>query len=94
MDIQKIMKKSIYKAKGGLIRIKIKGEDKIEKIVITGDFFFYPENELENLEKYLIGTKISEEEVYKSIKKFYKEKNIESPGLNPEDLTKAIILTK
>ena len=59
--------------------------------MITGDFFFYPEEELENLEKKLIGVKLEKKKLLNVIKSFYQEKNIESPGLEPEDLVEAIL---
>ena len=86
------MKHAMHKVKGGLIRISLNHDaKKIKKIIITGDFFFYPEEELENLEKILIGTKLEEKNILNVIENFYEEKNIESPGLTPEDLTTAIL---
>lgn len=86
------MRHAMHKVKGGLIRISLDHDaKKIKKIIITGDFFFYPEEELENLERILIGTKLEEKDILNVIENFYEAKNIESPGLTPEDLAIAIL---
>lgn len=84
---------SRYKAEKGLIKIKLDLEDgKISKITITGDFFFYPEDKLWDLEKTLIGCKVEEEKLTERITEFYRKMNVSSPGVKPEDFTKAITL--
>lgn len=50
-----------HKAKKGLIRIEIDERDGIaEKVRITGDFFIYPEESVERLEKRLEGHALGE----------------------------------
>lgn len=84
------MKLGIHKAEGGLLRISLDADGKIRKITITGDFFFYPEEAIEELERALVGVKVGEEALLESITNFYKEKGIESPGLKPMDFVTAI----
>ena len=84
---------SKYKAEKGLIKIKLDLEDgKIDKITIEGDFFFYPEDKLWDLEKALIGCEVEEEKLTERIAEFYRRMNVSSPGVKPEDFTKAITL--
>jgi lipoate-protein ligase A len=83
---------SSYKARGGLIRTaqEIK-EETIRSIGISGDFQFYPKSELTGLEKNLINTKRKENELISKVEDFYSQKDIESPGIEPEDVSEAIM---
>jgi hypothetical protein len=52
---------NIYKTQK-LIRVMLEydeTENTINRIIITGDFFLYPEEALETLETVLIGTRLS-----------------------------------
>ncbi|MEF8879830.1 MAG: biotin/lipoate A/B protein ligase family protein [Candidatus Thermoplasmatota archaeon] len=86
---------STYKAQGGVIRTaqEVK-ENMIENIGISGDFQFYPKSELSGLEKDLQKTKRKESKIIDKVEDFYDKKKIESPGVEPEDVTEAIIEAK
>jgi lipoate-protein ligase A len=86
---------STYKSKGGLIRTaqEIK-ENLIETIEISGDFQFYPKSELTGLEKNLRKTKRKENVIIEKIENFYQKNSVECPGVEPEDVTKAIMEAK
>jgi len=86
---------STYKARGGLIRTaqEIK-ENTIETIDISGDFQFYPKSELSGLEKELRKTKRKERKIIDKIEDFYNKNKVESPGVEPEDVTDAILEAK
>lgn len=86
---------STYKARGGLIRTaqEIK-EETIESIGISGDFQFYPKSELNGLEKDLVYTKRKENVLISKVEDFYHKKQIESPGVEPEDVSEAIMEAK
>ncbi len=76
----------IYKA-GKLIRIKAIFEgDKIRTIKITGDFFLYPEDAIEDIEKSLKDKSVGE--VGEILRE--KMKNLEYEGISPNDLSIAI----
>ena len=79
---------AVYKAKGGIIRVSIEAGDVIKKIKITGDFFMFPEDSVASLEEALVGTSPEEDELLKVVKDFYE--NVESYGIDPEDMVKAI----
>jgi lipoate-protein ligase A len=83
---------STYKARGGLIRTaqEIKN-DVIENIGISGDFQFYPKSELAKLESNLTNTKRKDKDIISKVKDFYDDNKIESPGVEPEDVTDAIM---
>lgn len=84
------MKHSVHKTRGGLIRIRVSldTDDRINDIMITGDFFIYPEESIEALEKALVGISTDEGKLLKVVKGFYE--NIEAPGIDPEDIVEAI----
>ena len=66
-------------------------EDGILKDVhISGDFFFYPANELNSLEDALTDVVADEASLTEAIKKFYAENEIDSPGVQPADFAKVL----
>lgn len=81
----------MYKAKGGLIRTIQEVEKKTLKDVgISGDFTLYPKEELSQLEDTLRETKREEKELTLKIEEFYEKTGLQTPGVEPEDITKAI----
>jgi lipoate-protein ligase A len=82
---------SNYKAPGGLIRATVEVVDeKINEIIISGDFTMLPSEAISQLEKELIGSSIEGEELLKRIRLAYSENGIESPGVEPADFEKVI----
>lgn len=86
---------SIHKSPGGLIWmiLRLKG-DTIDDIVISGDFTFQPKNALSVLEDRLKGQPHEADPLLKTIRSQYKDQNIESPGVTPEDILKVIMVDK
>jgi hypothetical protein len=86
---------SAYKAGGGLIRTaqEVKN-NRITDISISGDFQFYPKSELTDLEKNLVQIKRKENIILSKIEDFYHKKKIESPGVEPDDVSEAILEAK
>ena len=83
-----ILKEAVHKAKGGVIRVAVEADDVIKKIKITGDFFIFPEDSVEALEKALVGRSANESELLRVIKDFCED--IDAHGIEPEDIIKAI----
>jgi hypothetical protein len=82
---------NIYKSKK-LIRISLEYDEDskiINSITITGDFFLYPEETLDELEDNLIGTKLGKEEIKQKIEKCLNRS--EAFGFDSESLTDAIL---
>lgn len=78
-----------YKAPGGLIRATVETADGLlASLDLSGDFFFYPPDQLEVLATSLAGTPLSGIEA--AIGDFYARAGVESPGVSPADLAKAI----
>ena len=72
---------------GKLIRIRAKfKDDKIEDIKITGDFYIYPEDTIELVEKKLKGIRI--EDVEKIINEILKD--AEYIGIDSKSLSMAV----
>jgi lipoate-protein ligase A len=83
---------STYKARGGLIRTAQEIKDNvIETIGISGDFQFYPKSELSGLENDLMKTRRKERKIISKVEDFYDKHKVESPGVEPEDVTEAIM---
>lgn len=78
-----------YKAPGGLIRATAEvQEGVITSLSLSGDFFFYPAEKLEDLETALVGVRV--EEVEEAITSFYSEYKVESPGVTPADFAQVV----
>ncbi len=86
----KYEKHGIHKAKGGILRVSVDADERIRDIMITGDFFFFPEEAIEELERSLVGVRVEEEELLKTVADFYRKWDIESPGIEYRDFVTAI----
>jgi lipoate-protein ligase A len=86
----------LYKAKGGLIRTaeEIENKKKITDIAVSGDFNLFPKNGLSDVENGLKNKDFDKATIEREIKKTYAKKKIESPGVEPGDLTKTIVEAK
>ncbi len=87
--------KSIYKVPNGkLLKIILdyNSENKsINNISITGDFFAYPEESIDIMEKKLKDTLLIKENLLEKINSVIKKYNIEFIGLNAEGLVEGIL---
>jgi lipoate-protein ligase A len=82
----------VHKAKGGLIRTTEEiSESRIEDIVISGDFTFFPKKELSELEESLEKVPLMENHIIERLETFYEKKGIESPGVESTDFASAIL---
>ena len=76
-----------------MIRITVDHADnKIQNIKITGDFFLYPENTLEEMEKELRNLPITEERILQRLTDIVKRHKITFVGINETSLTRAILI--
>jgi lipoate-protein ligase A len=80
-----------YKAPGGLITVTCAvSNGTIRDISVSGDFTFYPREMLGSLEQALVGVRHEAFEVEEALCRFYEDSGIDSPGVTPGDLTKAV----
>jgi lipoate-protein ligase A len=88
------MKQSVYKIPGGkMVRIFLEEKDGlIGKIKITGDFFLYPEEGIQILEKGLENIQIND--VVGKIKEIADKNKLQLFGLSPEGIYEAIKIAK
>lgn len=87
------MKKAIYKVPNGKL-LKVFLEDaggKIMSVKITGDFFMHPEENIEDLERALIGCELKTEVLSAKIADFLNKKPTTFFGLDTESLIKTIL---
>jgi lipoate-protein ligase A len=81
-----------YKAAGGLIQVtSVQSDGCLSDVHLSGDFFFYPANRLQELEKALEGIPARQEAVAQAIQAYYSRHEIESPGIEPSDIAAALI---
>ena len=84
------VRQKMHKAPGGLIRATTEVQaGALAAVSLSGDFFFYPEEKLTELEEALVGVEM--EKVEEAIARFYHQNAIESPGLRPADLARALL---
>jgi hypothetical protein len=87
--------KSIYKVPDGkLIKIFLeykKEPNLIKSITIAGDFFAYPEESIQQLERTLIGKPIEKSGLQQLITDFVDEHNVQFIGISPKSLTEAVM---
>jgi lipoate---protein ligase len=83
---------NMLKTPGGLIRVTAVNEDgKLQDVHISGDFFFYPAEDLPGLEKALHGVAADTSSVIAAVAQFYEQRSIESPGVQPADFARVLI---
>jgi lipoate---protein ligase len=82
----------MLKTPGGLIRVTAVNQNgNLKDVHISGDFFFFPSDNLVYLEQALDGLTAETVAITETITTFYQQHNIESPGVVPADF--ANILT-
>ena len=82
----------LHKARGGLIRTAEEiSKGKIEDITISGDFTFFPKEQLIGLEESLEKVPIEEDQIIEKVEAFYKKERVESPGVESKDFALTIL---
>jgi hypothetical protein len=88
--------KAVYKVPNGkLLKIDLDFEKEtktINNIKITGDFFAYPEESIDILEKELKNTQLEKDVLYDKINLIITNNNFEFIGVNAEGLTQGILM--
>jgi hypothetical protein len=84
----------IYKVPNGkMIRLEMDyDKERIDDIVISGDFFMHPEDAIDLIEQALIGVDIKESKITETIKQVVEQENIEFFGVDIPSLTRAIMI--
>ena len=82
-----------YKAPGGLIRATaVVKDDRIQEIAISGDFFFYPPNDLTAVEADLRGTPFTEAAIRDSVARFIDAHAVQVRRGDAADFTNALFV--
>ncbi len=86
------MKFAEFKAPKGVIKVELElTDDKISRISLSGDFFMYPEDALERLERALLGVKAERENLLAAVQGFYSSTGAQTPMVEPEHWVEAIL---
>jgi lipoate-protein ligase A len=98
IHIRRMQSHSIYKVpQGKLLKISLEYDENkniITEIRITGDFFAYPEEAIELLEKKLSGTVLDHVHLLEKITSLISEYHIQFIGVNAEGLTQGILMCR
>jgi len=82
----------LHKTRGGLIRTAEEvSQGRIEDITISGDFTFYPKEQLTGLEESLQKAPLKKEKIIERVENFYEDKKVESPGVESKDFAQTIL---
>ena len=86
------MKFAEFKAPKGVIKVELElKDDTISRISLSGDFFMYPEDALERLERALVGVKAERESLLAVVQSFYSSTGARTPMMVPEHWVEAIL---
>jgi lipoate-protein ligase A len=74
----------VHKAPGGLIRATVEvQEGRMVDVALSGDFFCYPQEAIEQLEVALRGSRVEDAET--TLTAFYDQRPVETPGVAVAD---------
>jgi len=85
--------KSSRKVPGGkLVRTTVRYDEEVESVEITGDFFLYPEDAIDEVEDAFLGAPVDEDEVGLSerAEEALLEAEAELVGVGPDDVALAV----
>ncbi len=78
-----------YKTRAGLIRVHVKVvEGVLEQVMITGDFFAYPQRAVLDLEAFIKHSPV--EAIVEEVQRFFAENEVEIHGISPRELGELI----
>ncbi|MDI6642599.1 MAG: lipoate protein ligase C-terminal domain-containing protein [Candidatus Hodarchaeaceae archaeon] len=81
-----------FKAPKGVIKVELElSDDKISRISLSGDFFMYPEEAIEELERALEGVEARKEALLVAVRDFYSLSGAQTPMVEPEHWVEAIL---
>ena len=81
----------MFKSIGGLITVNCEFNNTVlTGILISGDFWIYPDTILPQLELYLANTDIVQKDLTSEIERFFTANECETPGTSASDLAQAI----
>lgn len=81
-----------FKAPKGVIKVELElAGDTILKVSFSGDFFMYPEEALEQLERALLGVELRKESLMSAVEQFYSVTHARTPMMEPEHWVEAIM---
>ncbi len=87
------MKSASLRAEKGVIEVELVVEkNTIIELKITGDFFIYPEEAIEDIEQTIIGCSSNEKDIKACLTQLYKQKSISTPGITIDDWVKVLMI--
>ncbi|MFX0116864.1 MAG: lipoate protein ligase C-terminal domain-containing protein [Candidatus Hodarchaeota archaeon] len=88
---QRHISEGVFKAPGGLVRVTAETlGDKLQDVLISGDFSMRPSDAIAKIEDALKGTKINQNILKTKLTDIFQQFEIDAPGLSPQDIAKVI----
>jgi lipoate-protein ligase A len=82
----------VVKLPGGLVRATAVCQDGVlSDVHLSGDFFIYPQDAIQALERALEGAPVDEAALEQTIQEFYRRNSVESPGITPQALASTLM---
>ena len=83
---------SMYKARGGLIRVHLLARDgHIADLMLSGDFTCLPPEGIDRLAESLRGTRLDQSALREAVAAGFKDLKVEMPGVEPSDIATAVM---
>jgi lipoate---protein ligase len=90
-----VVSEAVHKVRKMIRILLVSNENKIEDIVISGDFFTQPyTGPIKQLERSLIGTKLDQESLENKVNETFETLKLRVLGADKEDFVQAILKTK
>lgn len=84
-----------HKARGGMIRVHLLSrDDRVENLVLAGDFTCLPENGVEALAVRLCGTELDQDKLTRAVEAAVVDLLLDIPGVEAGDLATAIMAAR
>jgi hypothetical protein len=83
---------NMLKTPGGLIIVTAVNENrKLHDVHFSGDYFFFPAEDLAGLEQSLEGVAVETEMISAVVVEYYTARAVESPGVLPQDFARVLV---
>ncbi len=63
---------------------------RLVSVIITGDFFAFPEEAVEELEKFLVGVSLKEDEIKSAVQEFLRRRGVVLAGVSASDIAEVV----
>ncbi|MDA8066433.1 MAG: lipoate--protein ligase family protein [Thermaerobacter sp.] len=85
------VREAVRKAPGGLLRAVARVADgRLEEVLVSGDFYVYPQTAWERLPERLRGVSLEREALERAVEGFFRDAMIVMPGVGPQEVVELL----